>query len=1140
MSAVETLMGNCPIHADKKAVKGEFTHINDEEFYVIKNYDSMNPFFMSICSDSNHWMFISSTGGLSAGRINPDSAIFPYYNDDKISESSETTGSKTLIRVKKGNKYILWEPFSEKYHGIYKIERNLYKNTIGNKIIFEEKNLDLGLTFSYSWMNSDRYGWIKKSVLTNNAKSNADIDVLDGLQNILPHGTDRVTQMMYSTLSDAYKKNELVKEVNLGLFRMSSIQVDRAEPSEALKVNTIWSYGLNNIKFLLSSRQIADFRKGKNIKEETESKGIKGSFFVNTNVTVKPGGSVKWYFIAEVSQDSVEVNNLIEFLKKEKNIETLLEEDVKRGTQTLYSIVADADGIQHSADRLITARHFSNALFNVMRGGIFSNGYTIESADFNKHIEHFNKKLWDKHKSFLTSLPDEISYKELSNAVENAKDADLKRLFLEYLPLTFSRRHGDPSRPWNLFSINIKDSHGHKILYYQGNWRDIFQNWEALSLSFPEYISGMIAKFVNATTPDGYNPYRITRDGIDWEVHDPNDPWSNIGYWGDHQIIYLEKLLEVSQKYFPERLSSWLTEEMFAYANVPYRIHKYEDLLKNPHLSIDMDDTLHVKIEKLVKEMGADAKLVLESNGSVKKVNLTEKLLVTLLSKLSNFIPEAGIWMNTQRPEWNDANNALVGYGVSMVTLYYIRRFISHIDNLFQSSDKESYTVSKEIVELMTEIHGAFSKNESLLSAGFDDSGRKVLTDLLGRAGSDYREKVYKKFSGKTVILKKEDLHAFLNLTQKFVDQSIDANKRDDKMYNAYNLISIYDDRISIRYLYEMLEGQTAVLSSGKLSADEALEVIEAMRKSALYREDQNSYILYPNKRLPDFLEKNVISEEDVKKSTLLLQLLIIGNKSVIDKDIKGKYHFNGNFNNANFLKDELINLRKKEVVNFSDDQMQEVLDIYEKIFDHQSFTGRSGTFYKYEGLGCIYWHMVSKLLLAVGENVEKAAAENATTGTLNGLRKYYNEIKEGIGIHKSPADYGAFPTDPYSHTPSMAGVQQPGMTGQVKEDLISRFYELGIVISDGKINIKPVLLKRAEFVDSSEYYDVPHVYFTFCKVPFIYKLDGSTGIDVIYRDGTADNIDSVTLTKEISHSIFDRDGKIEKVIVHLDEKVLI
>ena len=116
----------------------------------------------------------------------------------------------------------------------------------------------------------------------------------------------------------------------------------------------------------------------------------------------------------------------------------------------------------------------------------------------------------------------------------------LERLYREYLPLTFSRRHGDPSRPWNQFSIETRHARRLQDSKYQGNWRDIFQNWEALGLSFPEFLESMVFKFVNASTADGYNPYRITHDGIDWEVHDPDDPWSNIGYWGDHQIIYLE------------------------------------------------------------------------------------------------------------------------------------------------------------------------------------------------------------------------------------------------------------------------------------------------------------------------------------------------------------------------------------------------------------------------------------------------------------------------------------------------------------------------------------------------------------------------------------------------------------------------
>jgi hypothetical protein len=121
--------------------------------------------------------------------------------------------------------------------------------------------------------------------------------------------------------------------------------------------------------------------------------------------------------------------------------------------------------------------------------------------------------------------------------------------------LTFSRRHGDPSRPWNRFSIETKNPDGSVKYYYEGNWRDIFQNWEALCYSFPGFTEGIISKFVNSSTIDGYNPYRIMRDGMDWEVPEPDDPWAYIGYWGDHQIIYLQKLLELSFNFHPGKLA---------------------------------------------------------------------------------------------------------------------------------------------------------------------------------------------------------------------------------------------------------------------------------------------------------------------------------------------------------------------------------------------------------------------------------------------------------------------------------------------------------------------------------------------------------------------------------------------------------
>ena len=89
--------------------------------------------------------------------------------------------------------------------------------------------------------------------------------------------------------------------------------------------------------------------------------------------------------------------------------------------------------------------------------------------------------------------------------------------------------------------------------------------------------------------------------------------------------------------------------------------------------------------------------IITSSDGEIYHVNHLEKLIATLLSKLSNFIPEAGIWMNTQRPEWNDANNALVGNGVSMVTLYYIRRFLSFFKGIVDKSKFNALPLSKEL-----------------------------------------------------------------------------------------------------------------------------------------------------------------------------------------------------------------------------------------------------------------------------------------------------------------------------------------------------------------------------------------------------------------------------------------------------------
>ncbi len=203
MSQKKIFIGNQKASFDAKEVKGNYVNKNSELYYKISNSDALTPFFMSIVSDSNHWLFVSSNGGISAGRKNSDHALFPYYTEDKIKESAETTGSKTILLVHKASKTLLWEPFSENYKGVYQIKRNLYKNAYGNKILFEEINDDLELTFCYEWNTSNLFGFVRKATLINNSNESNQITVLDGIQNILPQGLSSDLQNSFSNLVDA-------------------------------------------------------------------------------------------------------------------------------------------------------------------------------------------------------------------------------------------------------------------------------------------------------------------------------------------------------------------------------------------------------------------------------------------------------------------------------------------------------------------------------------------------------------------------------------------------------------------------------------------------------------------------------------------------------------------------------------------------------------------------------------------------------------------------------------------------------------------------------------------------------------------------------------------------------------------------
>lgn len=1132
----------------EKKVSGFFTKLDGFDVYKIENYDCMDNFFMTITSSSDIWNFCWSQGGITAGRIDSNHAIFPYYTADKVADFGAYTGPYTCVSVKmddKSDDYIEeWEPFAYFYMtpvqkraaGKYLLH-NIYKNFNGTRVWFEEINTKLNLAFRTGWTSSEKYGLVRTSCIENLSDKTVQLTIFDGCRNIFPACCTSDFQNEKSNLLDAYKKTDLDTSSGIVMFTVSSIVSDKAEPNEGLYANTCWFS--TNDKVLLTSDNV-DAACG----ETSVLKGKRPACYIARTVKLASKSTDNWYQVFDTWKTVSQIMELQNQLKDRAQMVATLEKDIADGDKTMTDYLAAADGIQNTANKMACLHHQQNVMFNIMRGGIFAN---VGGFEENAFAEDF--------KSFVLQRNKALAIKINSKDVQNSRQ--FKRLLLEYMPLTFSRRHGDPSRPWNIFNINLKDRNGNAILNYEGNWRDIFQNWEALAYSYPKYVKNMIAKFLNAMTIDGFNPYKINRKGIDWEIPDPNNPWAQIGYWGDHQVIYLEKFLEFYNKTNRAELLASVDEQIYTSSNVPYRIKSYADILKNPRDTIVFDRELsnRLKAEETVK--GSDARLVQGKDDNPYLVSFAAKVLQIVNAKLANFVPGGGIWLNTQRPEWNDANNALAGYGLSVVTLCYLYRFVVQLIDIF--SNTKCCTVKLPVAvnscfEGLSELYGQNPPEETVKT----DEKRKLFVDAAQRIFETERNELYENgYNAGEIEVSVAQIVENLKAVLKHLEYTIWLNQREDGLFHSYNTLKITCNetltcadggKMEVFHLQEMLEGQVAVLSSKLLNPDQALEVIAALKNSKMYEPHQNSYMLYPNKELPGFLQKNCIPAAEVLDAKVLAALVKRTGNFYLESSADSNFHFNPDFRNE----EAMITIIEAQTGNYvlSGEEKQALFALYEKTFNHQSFTGRSGTFYAYEGLGSIYWHMDAKLLLAVQENLLTAKKLGQKTQTDKLIKAYY-DVRSGLSYNKTPELYGAFPADPYSHTPYLQGAKQPGMTGQVKEEILTRWGELGVCIENGIASFEPFFLQADEVcwdgvsaggdcVSADEDCvngggDVPargSLEFTWCGAAVKYEFGGEKSVcpSISVNDQPARDGNSLFL--EESQALFARNGKIQKILV--------
>ena len=214
---------------ERPAARHEFVTLDGGRYACIRDVDRLEPFLMNVVGAGDVWLFVGSNSPFTAGRVDPDHAMFPYQTADKMLRHADSSGALSIFRVARGGSdEVVWEPWRGDAGG--GVSRNLYKHVLGTNVVFEEINHDLGLRFSWSLSTSKRFGLIRHALLENVGSGQADVAYLDGFQMLLPSGVTAQTFTRYSYLAAGYMRHEALPDVPLAIYTLNAAVEDKPAP----------------------------------------------------------------------------------------------------------------------------------------------------------------------------------------------------------------------------------------------------------------------------------------------------------------------------------------------------------------------------------------------------------------------------------------------------------------------------------------------------------------------------------------------------------------------------------------------------------------------------------------------------------------------------------------------------------------------------------------------------------------------------------------------------------------------------------------------------------------------------------------------------------------------------------------------
>lgn len=765
----------------------------------------------------------------SFGVQDKDHAILEFTAASTAYQRTALTGFRTFI---KENQRVT-EPFADGT-GTMIVEPNTLSLAWSNERFSVE-------VLYFTLPNERMAGLCRKLRITNVSVQSMHIELLDGLTTMVPYGISDEKLKQEAQLSTAWMQVENLEE-NLPYFRVRASLEDSAKVTAVEGGNfklafagdgellpTIvqpslvfgWDTALvQPVEFM--NHPLADIM---------HTRQLTGNFLpccmTPWEGALKPGESVVlWEFYGQ----SENISRMREFSKKACNA-AYFEVKLQEAHQLAEEITAPVKC--QTANAVFDGYVAQNFLDNVMRGGF---PYSLDRK--------------------TDSLP-------------------------VYL---YSRKHGDPEREYNYFSLS-------REYFSQGNahFRDICQNRRSDVFVNPAAGEFNIQLFFELLQPDGYNPLvlepvsycakhpekliqmvapsfrekaeeilnkpfsvgSLAMEAENWHLEnmdaflavvvadskmEPNATLQE-GYWSDHWT-YLLDLLESETAVFPD----WERELLFG--EPKFRWFTRQAVVRPQAERYCMTENGLRQYNCVVREINK-SKWILTRNGTVAVSNLAEKLLLLCAIKYATLdLSGAAVEMEGGKPGWYDALNGLPGLlGASVAEGCELLRILDYLIDR-KVMFPETIEVYEEIGDLLREIYD-LDRSKSF------DHEKWILRNKLR---DQYRARTKNGFSGVRVTLCADEVGMILNRLAASLRKAIDTQTEENGgicptyfYYEATDVLEaengILPAKLNKVTLPLFLEGPTRWLRT-KQSVVEKLRMVNAVRSSALLDQKLQMYKL--------------------------------------------------------------------------------------------------------------------------------------------------------------------------------------------------------------------------------------------------------------------------------------------------------